>query len=320
MFYHYVLALLSRKTSRLRWLNLTLAALCMVCVVMNIYNLSSEVFYGVDENGRYFRGPLYLLTHIYHFVVMIIGVALALSDPGMSQRHKLALFTYACLPMAAVVFQLFFYGLSALAYSAMTLSMLLIYITVHLRSVARLEQTGEELTRTRQAYQETLYDAETDDLTGLLVRKVLLRQADSTLQGQRTTGCALWMLDLDEFKQVNDQFGHAMGDQVLKAVSARLGNLFPEGTPVARFGGDEFCVFQPEVSLEQLYRDLQRALSILSFNCENANGQVTVACCIGAVFLPPHRASTSDELFQHADEALYISKNNGRHQYFLREL
>lgn len=320
VFYHYVLELLGFRAARLRGLTRTLTVLCTVWMALNLYNLHSEVFYGVDENGCYFRGPLYLLTHMYHFVVMIIGVGLALSDSGLTRRHKLALFTYAFLPVAAVVFQIFFYGLSSLTYCSMTVSMLLIYVTVHLRSVARLEQADQELTRTRKAYQETLYDAETDDLTGLLMRKVLLRQADKALKQQRTEGCALWMLDLDEFKQVNDQFGHAMGDQVLMAVSARLGNLFPEGTPVARFGGDEFCVFQPEVSLEQLYRDLQHALSELNFNCENANGQVPVACSIGAAFLPPEKTMTSEEMFQQADEALYISKNNGRHQYFLREM
>lgn len=320
VFYHYVLSLITCDKRKLRGLSIALTVLCMVYVALNLYNLTSEVFYGVDENGCYFRGPLYLATHIYHFMVMILGVVLALRDKGLSRRHKLALFTYAFLPVAAVVFQLFFYGLSALTYCAMTVSMLLIYVTVHLHSVARLEQTGAELTRTRKAYQETLYDAETDDLTGLLMRKVLVRQVESALAGERTTGCALWMLDLDRFKDVNDQFGHAMGDQVLKAVSARLEALFPDDTPVARFGGDEFCVFQPEVTLNELYHDLRQALNTLDFICENSDKKVMVAGSIGAAFLPADGVITCEAFFEQADQALYTSKRNGRHQYSLTEL
>lgn len=320
VFYHYVLSLLSRERGCLRWLNRWLAVLCAVYVALNIYNLSSQVFYGVDESGCYFRGPLYLLMHIYHFAVMLLGVILALMDQKMSPRHKLALFTYAILPLMAVTFQLFFYGLSSFTYCAMTLSMLLIYITVHLSSVARLEQTGEELSRTRKAYQETLYDAETDDLTGLLQRKVLVRQIESTLAGKREQGCALWMLDLDEFKEVNDQFGHGMGDQVLVAVAARMVDHFPESTLIARYGGDEFCLFQPEITLDELYRDLQHALAALDFTCESGKRKADVQVSIGAAFLPAGKAVTSDELFEKADEALYVSKNNGRHQYSLKEL
>lgn len=320
VFYHYVLSLISPERKSKHWLSILLAVLCGIYFILYVINLSNQMFFGVDENGCYFRGPYYLLTHIYHFLVMLLGVAIALRDKEMSRLHKAALFTYAFLPVAAVVFQLMFYGLSSLTYCAMTLSMLLIYVTVHLRSVARLEETGKELIRTRKAYLETLYDAETDDLTGLLVRKVLQRQVDKTLSAERTNGCALWMIDLDRFKQVNDQFGHAMGDQVLIAVAQRLVKLFPAGTPVARFGGDEFCVFQPEVTLEETYQYLQRALAALNFTCEGADRQVQVGGSIGAAFAGRDTCITCEELFRHADEELYVSKNNGRCQYSLKEL
>jgi len=320
VFFHYVLTLISRQRPGLRWLTVALGVLCAVYMALNVLNIFTEAFYGVDEEGRYFRGPLFLVMNLYHFTAMILGVAIALSDPGMSRRHKLALFSYAFLPFVSLLFQLFFYGLSSLTYCAMTVSMLLIYITVHLRSVARLEQTGEELNRTRKAYQETLYDAETDDLTGVLMRKVLIRQVEESLMQERESGCALWMVDLDRFKTVNDQFGHAMGDEVLKAVGERLVGLFPEGTPVARYGGDEFCVFQPDVTLDALYQALQRALSELSFTCLRGDQLVEMAASIGAAFAPKGLKLTCEELFQHADEALYTSKNNGKHLYSLKEL
>lgn len=320
MFYHYVLSLTHLPHQWLPRLSGILLALCFVWLGMNVINIPTNMFYGVDEAGCYYRGPAYLLFHVYHFSVMMLGTGLAMLDGKISRRHKLALFTYAFLPFVALVFQLMFYGLSSLTYCALTLSMLLIYITVHLSSVAQLEQTGAELRKTRIAYQETLTDAETDDLTGLLVRKVLIRQAEEKLASGRDGGCALWMVDVDRFKQANDQFGHAMGDQVLITVAERLAELFPEGTPVARFGGDEFCVFQCDVTREDVYKYLHRALKDLDFVCKSAQHTLQISISIGVAFAAGDRQVSYEELFQQADEALYVSKNNGRQQYSLREL
>lgn len=320
VFYHYVLSLIMAKRQKLRWLSVALGILCLVWVGMNVLNLSNGMFYGVDERGCYYRGPLYMLSHVYHLSVMVISAGIAVSNRYLSLRHRMALFTYAFLPFVALVFQLMFYGLSSLTYCALTLSMVLIYIMVHLRSIARLEQAGQALTRARKAYQETLYDAETDDLTGLLNRKALLREAERVLGSQRTEGCALWMIDLDRFKGINDRFGHAMGDQVLMAVSQRLRSLFPEGAAVARYGGDEFCAFLPKVSLEELYRLLQHALNTLDFVCEDGDKRVSVKGSIGAAYAQPDESVTYEDLFRQADEALYTAKRNGRHQYAVREM
>jgi|GEM_PF-2975416 len=319
-FYHYVLATLNANLQRLRWLTRLLTVLCAVWILMNVINIFNNMFYGVDSNGSYYRGPIYLLEHVYHFIVILLAAVLSLLNRKLSLRHKFALLTYALLPFAALLFQVQFYGLSSLTYCALTLSMLLIYITVHLRSVARLEQQGVELKLTRQAYQATLYDAETDDLTGLLKRKILVREAEKRLAADRDTGCAIWMIDLDRFKDVNDQFGHSMGDQVLIAFSNKLAAFFPEGTPVARYGGDEFCVFQPQTTLEELYNSLQHALAEFGFICENGSKQVQIAASIGAAYVPPEQAISYQELFDHADKALYTSKNNGRRQYSVKEL
>ncbi len=320
VFCYYAISLIGRNSKGIRRLLVVLVALCAVFVVMNLLNLRTEMFYGVDDAGCYYRAPLYLVTHIYHFAVMIVAVWIALREPSLSSRHKLALFTYAFMPFAAVVFQVFVYGLSAVTYCAMTLSMLLIFITVHLRSVAKLEQADRELTKTRRAYLETLNSAVTDDLTGVLVRKVLVKQVEDTLSSQRSTGCSLWMLDLDRFKDVNDQFGHAMGDEVLKAVAERLDTLFPQQVSVARYGGDEFCVFLPQVTLEETYQYLRYAIAALNFVCESGGKQVKVMASIGAAFAAPDSAATCESLFTRADEALYHSKNNGRGQYSLTEM
>lgn len=320
VFYHYILSLISAGQEKFRRLSAALLALCVLWLLLNVINVFTSVFYGVDEGGRYFRGPLYALIHVYHFSVMMLGTAIALADREMSARYKLALFTYAFLPFVSLIFQMLFYGLSSLTYCALTLSMLLIYITVHIRSVARLEKTGAELKKTRIAYQETLYDAETDDLTGLLVRKVLMRRVEETLRSGRGAGCALWMLDLDRFKNVNDQFGHPAGDRVLMAVGDKLTALFSQDASIARYGGDEFCVFLPQVKLEELYVLLQHALAALTFSWTDEGTAVDVGASIGAAYLPADRSMTADELLSFADEALYVSKRNGRHQYSLKEL
>jgi len=320
VFFHYTLSLIAAEPKRYRKGSRIAMAFCVLWIGLNVLNVFNNMFYGVNAAGSYYRGPVYILEHVYHFVVILVSTVLALGCRKLPPRQKLALLTYALLPFAALLFQVWFYGLSSLTYCALTLSMQLIYITVHLSNVAQLERQGEELSLTRQAYQQTLYDAETDDLTGLLKRKVFVQKVEKYLAGQRDNSCAMWMIDIDRFKSVNDELGHAVGDEVLAAVAHKLVMLLPEDALVARYGGDEFCAFLPQVTLEELYHTLQSALTALYFPCGNGSREVMVSVSLGAAYAPAEKSIACPELFRQADEALYTSKKKGRNQYSLKEL
>jgi diguanylate cyclase (GGDEF)-like protein len=120
-------------------------------------------------------------------------------------------------------------------------------------------------------------------------------------------------LDLDRFKQVNDTFGHAAGDDLLKQVAARLGKRLRDVDMLARLGGDEFVVVLDEIS----DRDASAAvahdlIAQLDTPFTLAEGNVvSIGCSIG-IALFPEQGDNAVQLLMHADDALYRSKENGR--------
>ncbi len=165
-----------------------------------------------------------------------------------------------------------------------------------------------DITERRILEQRLAADARQDALTGLANRIALFEALTAKLAGGRVvTGL---YIDLDGFKQVNDAFGHAMGDEVLRTVAARLGSVVRSGDVVARMGGDEFVVISdklanPEEALA-LGRRIRDALArVVSYG----GVEIAIGACVGitlATEIDP------DTLLSEADRALYRAKHSGR--------
>lgn len=163
--------------------------------------------------------------------------------------------------------------------------------------------------------------AQTDVLTGLFNRGTMEARATELLQHTIAHGQlhAFLMIDFDEFKTVNDTYGHMQGDEALKALAAALRAHFRSSDIIARMGGDEFAVFcvgiagvaQLEEKLRQLMDDW-RATSLP----DGRGGCFSSTLSIGAA-IAPRDSILYGELFHKADIALYKSKQNGRDQYTL---
>ncbi|WP_283675125.1 EAL domain-containing protein [Butyricicoccus sp. Marseille-Q5471] len=119
------------------------------------------------------------------------------------------------------------------------------------------------------------------------------------------------MLDVDDFKSVNDKFGHQCGDSVLRRVASILKDCFRSEDLICRMGGDEFAAFVPEpLNTDQVSFRMHAILSKLSFQAE----QLTLSCSIG-ICLAPEYGTSFLELYHHADIALLIAKRLGKNQY-----
>jgi diguanylate cyclase (GGDEF)-like protein len=154
--------------------------------------------------------------------------------------------------------------------------------------------------------------AATDSLTGLPNR----RSIDANVMrmvahaGRSMEPTALLLLDLDHFKQVNDRYGHTVGDEVLAAVGATLRAKIRDSDFAGRYGGEEFVVVLPNNALEGaviVAEQLRRAISTIVI--PSVDQAITVS--IGVAIVPDHAGSAST-LIRAADRALYLAKNNGR--------
>lgn len=196
--------------------------------------------------------------------------------------------------------------------------------------VYRVVGVAEDITQQKlamyqlQSSEERLdFLAHHDPLTGLpnrlLINMRLGRAIERAIEPRRKL--AFLMIDLDRFKNVNDSFGHAMGDELLQLVSKRLSSMIRAENAVSRFGGDEFTVLLEDVAEVEVVADLANQLiGVLSEPYWLSIGvQVSIGASVGISLFPEHGQSEI-VLLQNADAALYEAKANGRGRYrFYRE-
>lgn len=176
-----------------------------------------------------------------------------------------------------------------------------------------------DMTAQRETELQLAHQAGHDALTGLFNRsKFLERLEDDAPQLVYGATFAVHYVDLDRFKPVNDSFGHAVGDQVLRTVGARLQAVIPPKSIVARLGGDEFAVIQfGSPTIDDASKLAERIVQTLSEPIPVRNALVVVGASVGLAHAPTHGTEAAD-LLRNADLALYAAKEHGRgrHEVF----
>lgn len=167
----------------------------------------------------------------------------------------------------------------------------------------------------REALEQQLRDlADTDGLTGLSNRRHFLGSAAAALAAARTrgTGLSLAMIDVDNFKRINDSYGHGVGDEVLKRVAEACVRVFGTAVPIGRFGGEEFVVALPATCLDAAGVAADRLRrEVAELEVEGGPDALHVTVTIGLAAVRPDEETLSPALAR-ADAALYEGKRRGR--------
>ena len=173
--------------------------------------------------------------------------------------------------------------------------------------------THEDITEQRQSEVKIEYMAHHDALTDLANRVLLNDRLEHALDRvQRDEMVAVHHLDLDQFKAVNDTFGHPCGDKLLRIVAERLRALVGEADTIARMGGDEFVIVQARIADPADATSLaQRVIDALSAPYDIDDQQAVIGVSIG-ISVGPGDGSSPDKLLRNADLALYRAKSDGR--------
>jgi diguanylate cyclase (GGDEF)-like protein len=178
-----------------------------------------------------------------------------------------------------------------------------------LRRLHEERRDREQRLRAELELRESRVLALQDPLTGLPNRRAITA---ALVQGTPTTGLALFLLDLNGFKRVNDAEGHATGDAVLKAVAQRFRAAARAGDLVARIGGDEFAVLAPDVQRREEAAEIgQRFVAALQSPVMVGNRAYALGVAVGVAF-QPQDGVTADELMHSADIAMYSAKATRR--------
>ena len=176
--------------------------------------------------------------------------------------------------------------------------------------------TASDITQRLQSDLKIRYLAEHDSLTGLTNRSSFQSRLESILEqsGPDETGLAIMLLDLDDFKGINDTYGHETGDHVLIVVAQRLLSVTRECDHVARLGGDEFAIIVPFDDVGAIDRLSRRIIDEVGKPIHFKGEALRSATSIG-VSICPDDGSASETLLRNADLALYEAKDAGRNTY-----
>ncbi len=168
---------------------------------------------------------------------------------------------------------------------------------------------------------EVAYRANYDQLTGLPKRQMLFTEIERALahleSEPKTHG--LLFIDLDGFKQANDEFGHDAGDDILKTVALRIQSIIKKEDMAARFGGDEFVVLVLDFENESEAANLTERLihSIREPIITSQHETINIGCSIGLKIFDEHNYLSIDELIKEADSAMYVAKRRGKGTWVL---
>lgn len=207
----------SRKLMRL--FQYLLGGLVFAQAAMTVASLRTGWYYRIGEDNIYHRGPLFLIPLLLPLVLILVAEGLIVfRRKRIARKNLFALLFFPVLPLLSILVSARVYGVS-LVMNGTTLSILIVFFNIQTRSI------------------------NTDYLTGLYNRQKLESVLRNRISGniQRNPFTAI-LLDLDAFKQINDSYGHGVGDRALVASAELLQRCFRPDDVVARYGGDEFFV------------------------------------------------------------------------------
>ncbi len=174
--------------------------------------------------------------------------------------------------------------------------------------VAFVTQNNAELRRMKLQIERIAHQ---DSLTDIYTRRYFMENAAGQVK-QRRQGCII-IFDVDQFKQINDTYGHSVGDEVLIGIARRVGSKLRAGDIFARYGGEEFIIYLPDAAKEQslvLAKRLSKTISQEPIETRNASIHVTASFGVAAIGVKQNL----EEAINWADGAMYEAKRNGRNQ------
>lgn len=201
------------------------------------------------------------------------------------------------------------------------------YLWCRIRATAIYDEDGNmmkivgvivNIDKEKRAEDELKIRAEQDSLTLLLNKHTARFQCDTYFKNASPDEhCALLFLDLDNFKDINDHFGHMFGDQILVKVAREIKKLFRSDDIVARMGGDEFMILMKNINnLELVEKRCEQILASFDSILSKSEFDFSVGASIGVAYAPSANANFL-KLYMQADEASYEAKRNGRHQFII---
>lgn len=270
------------KTKRLLY---PLAAINAANVIMVVLSQFFGWFYYIDSENIYHRGPLFLLSASITIVMLLIAfVIIIVNHKKIQKRHFFALVFFAVPPCVCIILQIIFYGIS-LMLNSVVISLLIVFLNIQNHS---------------------LYF---DYLTGVNNRKkleIFLKDKISKSTAVKTFSAI--MIDLDDFKSINDTFGHDMGDIALQTSAELLKSCLRTSDFIARYGGDEFYIVMDVCDNNDLEEIVGRIKNCIKEYNESGDQPYKLGFSMGYAVYDYHSHMKVEEFQKQIDTLMYENK------------
>jgi len=301
-----------------RYLQLLLAGMSIYFVADIVYAmalLDGSYLEGHPVDAGWIVGVLLMAVAGLHPSVSAPVVSVAASDTHLSRSRLALLATAAMLAPGILLFQA-----SAAAQDlliGLVVSWTILFGLVLIRLAATVDELGVSLLQRRRLQDDLAHQATHDPLTRLANRTLFEQRLDAALAAD-PAGTALIFLDLDDFKTINDTLGHAIGDELLQTVAARIQRELRSDGLAARLGGDEFGVLIDGCPDEATARSVaERVLAAIRTPVALGGRRLTARASAGIAL--GRIAATGMDLMRDADVAMYQAKSHGKDQVELHE-
>lgn len=268
---------------------------CLLFMIALFLNPLHHFFFSVNAENLYVRGPgvfLHWIVSWFYFIVAGLNALKGMrSSANTLQRHVYTPFlSFLILPAVACVAQMLLYGVTTV-------------------------QVGICLSLVLVSFQNLDNSISYDELTGINNRIAMRRYVDTLIHDDDHPVVSVWMLDVNHFKQINDSYGHVMGDQALRDVAVALRSVCEKASDplfLCRYGGDEFLIIGPEttdVGVDPIVEAIRQAVVLQSVT---ARRPYSLGVSIGYARGECSKKEDFEILLRDADSHMYTDKNQNR--------
>ncbi len=266
-----------------------IAVIFVINIIILIASQFNGCLYTIDENNIYHRGPLFWVDSVIMLAIVIVSYAAIIQQRKIIEKQYYhSLLFFAVPPFVCVILQIYLYGVS-LVYNSIVFSLFIILLNIQNRSI------------------------HIDYLTGVNNRKKLdfyLREKISLSTDENTF--SLIVVDINNFKKINDLYGHAAGDDALEVFARLLKNCLRTTDFIARYGGDEFVIILDVSNKKDLLSAIERInLYFENFN-KNTFKSYKLEMSMGYDVYDIKSAMTANEFLKHVDLLMYKNKQESK--------
>lgn len=271
-----------RKTKRLLY---PLIIINTINAVILIFSQFFGWFYYIDSDNIYHRGPFFLFPAFLTIMLLLVAFTITLINRRkLEKKSFLSLTFFAIPPFISIILQIKFYGIS-LMLNSVVLSLLVVFLNIQNHSMYTDHLTGVNNRKRLDAYLKEKVDSSTRDKSFSAI-----------------------LIDINNFKYINDTYGHDMGDNALETAAKLLKSCLRTNDFIARFGGDEFCIVLDTSNKTDLEAVICRINSCLETYKESGSHPYALGFSMGYAVYAHHLHMSAEEFLKQIDILMYEEK------------